>query len=292
MSADPTGPVHVALVQRRADRDPAVNRRRTAEAIHAAADQGARIVCLQELFTSLYFCHDENIDHFDLAETIPGPTSEMFIPIARERGIVLILPFFERRSPGIYHNSALVIDADGRVACHYRKMHIPHDPHFYEKYYFTPGDLGFQAVDTRYGRIGILICWDQWFPEGARLTALRGAEILFYPTAIGWLGPEKDSIGHAQHSAWETVQRGHAIANSCFVAAVNRVGTEGEIEFWGQSFACDPMGQIVAKGGLGEEIISFEFDRALVAETRRQWPFLRDRRVDAYQDITQRYLDR
>jgi N-carbamoylputrescine amidase len=228
---------------------------------------------------------------FDLAETIPGPSSDQFIPLAKELGVVLILPIFEKRADGLYHNSALIIDVDGRVAGHYRKMHIPHDPHFYEKYYFTPGDRGFMAIETHYARIGVLICWDQWYPEGARLTALCGAEILFYPTAIGWLKSEKEALGHTQHSAWETVQRGHAVANSVYVAAPNRVGEEGVLEFWGQSFACDPMGQIVAKAGLGEEIVTFELERDLVAETRRQWPFLRDRRVDAYGDITRRFID-
>jgi len=284
--------VNVALVQMRADVDPAVNRKRTAEQVHLAADQGAQIVCLQELYASQYFCHDENIDFFELAEPLEGPSLHMFQPIARERGVVIIVPFFEKRAPGLYHNSAVILDADGSVAGFYRKMHIPHDPHFYEKYYFTPGDIGFKAFNTRFARIGVLICWDQWYPEGARLTALQGAEILFYPTAIGWLKSEKEAIGHTQHSAWETVQRGHAIANSIYVAAPNRVGEEGTLEFWGQSFACDPSGEIVAKAGLGEEIVSFELNRELVAETRRQWPFLRDRRVDAYQDITKRFIDR
>jgi N-carbamoylputrescine amidase len=283
--------VQVSLLQTWADVDPASNRRRTASLVHRAADEGANIVCLQELFTSQYFCHDEKIDSFDLAEPIDGPSVEMFAPIARDRQIVIILPFFEKRSAGLYHNSAVILDADGSTAGMYRKMHIPHDPHFYEKYFFTPGDLGFKAIDTRFGRLGILICWDQWFPEGARLTAMQGAEILFYPTAIGWLKNEKDAIGHTQHSAWETVQRGHAIANSVYVAATNRVGIEGELEFWGQSFACDPTGSILAKAGQQEEIVSFELDRDLVAESRRQWPFLRDRRVDAYQGLTQRFID-
>jgi N-carbamoylputrescine amidase len=283
--------VQVSLVQTWADADPKSNRLRTASLVHRAADEGARIVCLQELFTSKYFCHDENIESFDLAEPLEGPTVEMFAPIARDRKIVIILPIFERRSAGIYHNSAIVLDTDGSTAGIYRKMHIPHDPHFYEKYFFTPGDLGFRSIDTTLGKLGILICWDQWFPEAARLTAMQGAEILFYPTAIGWLHREKENLGHTQHNAWETVQRGHAIANSLYVAAANRVGIEGELEFWGQSFACDPTGSIVAKGGHQEEIISFEFDRDLVAESRRQWPFLRDRRVDAYQGITQRLID-
>ena len=287
-----TSSVNVALVQMRADVDPTINRRRTAEQVQLAADQGAQIVCLQELFASQYFCHDEKIELFDLAEPIDGPSFQTFQPIARDRGIVIIVPFFEKRAAGLYHNSAVVIDADGSIAGFYRKMHIPHDPHFYEKYYFTPGDLGFMAINTRFARIGILICWDQWYPEAARLTAMHGAEIIFYPTAIGWLKSEKEAIGHTQHSAWETVQRGHAIANSIYVAAPNRIGEEGVLEFWGQSFACDPMGEIVAKAGLGEEILSFELNRELVAESRRQWPFLRDRRVDAYQDITKRFIDR
>lgn len=283
--------VVTALVQSTADLDPEVNRRRAAEKIHEAADRGARIVCLPELFASRYFCVEEKIEHFDLAEAVLGPSVQLLRPIARERGIVVVAPIFEMRAAGLYHNSAVVVDADGEVCGQYRKMHIPHDPHFFEKYYFTPGDLGFQAIPTRYATIGVLICWDQWFPEAARLTALRGAEILFYPTAIGWLHPEKEEIGRAQHDAWETVQRGHAIANSCYVAAANRVGVEGPIEFWGQSFACDCMGQIAAKAGEGEEILLFDFDRAEVAETRRQWPFLRDRRIDAYGDLARRRID-
>lgn len=283
--------VPVALIQMRADVNPDVNRRRAADKVREAADRGAKIICLQELFASRYFCIEENIDHFRLAEAIPGPSTEMFSSIAREKDVVIVLPLFEHRAAGLYHNSAVVLDADGSIRGHYRKMHIPHDPHFFEKLYFTPGDLGWLAVETRYAKIGVLICWDQWFPEGARLTALRGAEILLYPTAIGWLTKEKDVIGHAQHCAWETVQRGHAVANSAYVAVPNRVGVEGPIEFWGQSFACDTMGQIVAKAAADEEILLFDFDREEVAETRRQWPFLRDRRVDAYGDLQKRFID-
>ena len=284
--------VKVALVQMKADVNPDVNRRRTAEKAREAAQNGAKIICLQELFASQYFCRSESIDNFDLAEPIPGPSTETFAPIAKEFESVIVVPVFEKRADGLYHNSAVVLDADGSSLGVYRKMHIPHDPHFYEKYYFTPGDLGFMAFPTRYGRIGVLICWDQWFPEGARLTALHGAEILFYPTAIGWLHAEKDVIGHGQHQAWETVQRGHAVANSAYVAAPNRVGVEGEIEFWGRSFACDTTGQVIARGGQEEEIVYFDLDRAEVAEARRQWPFLRDRRVDAYQGLTSRFLER
>lgn len=283
--------IPVALIQSRADDDPDANRRRAAEKVREAAARGARIVCLQELFASRYFCIEENIDHFHLAEPIPGPSTDLFAALARELKLVIVLPIFEHRAAGLYHNSAVVLDADGSIRGHYRKMHIPHDPHFFEKLYFTPGDLGWLAVETRYAKIGVLICWDQWFPEGARLTALRGAEILFYPTAIGWLMKEKEAVGHAQHSAWETVQRGHAVANSAYVAVPNRVGVEGPIEFWGQSFACDTMGQIVAKAGTQEETLLFDFDREEVAETRRQWPFLRDRRVDAYSDLSKRFLD-
>ena len=248
------------------------------------------------MFKTLYFCQAEEHAHFNLAEKVPGPTTERLGALARELEIVLIVPLFERRAPGVYHNTAAVIDADGTYLGKFRKMHIPDDPLFYEKFYFTPGDLGFQAFDTRYGRIGVLICWDQWYPEAARLTALRGARILFFPTAIGWHPSEREEYGDIQHSAWETIQRSHAIANGVYVAAVNRVGHEGArpggIDFWGASFACDPAGTVLVRASQQEESISVvTCDLTNVDTVRTHWPFLRDRRVDAYAELTQRYLD-
>jgi N-carbamoylputrescine amidase len=256
------------------------------------------VVCLPELYRSPYFCQREDAALFDLAEPIPGPSTERLSEAARKAGVAVVVPIFEKRAPGLYHNSAVVLDADGSTAGLYRKMHIPDDPAFYEKFYFTPGDLGFQAIDTRFGRIGTLICWDQWYPEGARLTALRGAEVLFYPTAIGWHPAEKARHGASQRDAWRTVQRGHAIANGCYVAAVNRVGhepgPEGQagLEFWGTSFLCDPFGVVIAEASTDrEEILVGEIDRARIEEVRRGWPFLRDRRIDAYQGIDRRFLE-
>ncbi|MBX3442699.1 MAG: carbon-nitrogen hydrolase [Planctomyces sp.] len=289
--------MRVGLIQKRASAEPETNRRATAEAIRAAAKRGAQIICTQELFCSEYFCQTEDHAKFALAEPIPGPSTEMLTACARELGVVLIGSLFERRAPGLYHNTAVVIDADGSLLGMYRKMHIPDDPLFYEKFYFTPGDLGFRAFDTRFGRIGVLVCWDQWYPEGARLTALAGAQILFYPTAIGWHPAEKAEFGEAQHDAWQTIQRSHAIANGVYVAVPNRIGHEGAadggIEFWGQSFVADPGGRVLAKASTDqEETLIVECDLSRLDVQRTHWPFLRDRRVDAYGDLTERYLDR
>jgi N-carbamoylputrescine amidase len=285
----------VGLPQMRGGADPAENLERTIAKIREAAARGAQIVCTQELFLGPYFCQREDHEFFKLAESIPGPTSERLGALAAELGVVIVASLFEKRAAGLYHNTAVIIDADGRYLGKYRKMHIPDDPQYYEKFYFTPGDLGFRAWDTRVGRIGVLICWDQWYPEGARLTALQGAEILFYPTAIGWLPPEKAEFGERQQQAWETVQRSHAIANGVFVAAVNRVGLEpgpaGGIEFWGGSFVADPNGRVLARGGQDEELLIVPCDLGQVDVVRTHWPFLRDRRVDAYAGMTERYLD-
>ncbi|SPE20092.1 Hydrolase, carbon-nitrogen family [Candidatus Sulfotelmatomonas gaucii] len=300
----------VALVQMRMGADPEGNFASALKHIREAARLGAQIVCLPELFRTQYFCQREDLRLFDLAEPIPGPSTEKLGAVGREAGVAIVASLFERRAPGLYHNTAVTLNATGEIVGIYRKMHIPDDPLYYEKYYFAPGDLGFQAVDTAAGRVGTLVCWDQWYPEGARLTALQGAEVLFYPTAIGWHPAEKDEYGAAQYDAWRTIQRAHAIANGVYVAAVNRVGLEhgevklanGEvlgnrasgqgIEFWGGSFLADPFGRVIAKAGHDvEEIVLGEVDRALIEETRRNWPFLRDRRVDAYAPITQRFLD-
>ncbi len=292
-----SGKVKIGLVQSRSSSDPAENLAIAERAIRSAAERGAQIICLQELFLTPYFCQNEDHANFELAESVPGPTTESLSGLAAELGVVLVASLFERRAPGVYHNTAAVIDADGTYLGKYRKMHIPDDPLFYEKFYFTPGDLGFQAYDTKYGRIGVLVCWDQWYPEAARLTALRGAQILFYPTAIGWHPSEKNDYGARQHSAWETVQRGHAVANGCYVAAPNRVGLETPIggdgiEFWGQSFVCDPSGIILDKAPVDEEaILVTEIDLGSVDTQRTHWPFLRDRRIDAYGEITRRLID-
>jgi N-carbamoylputrescine amidase len=280
----------------RCSTDPEDNLRRAREMLHQAADRGAGVVCLPELFRTQYFCQAQDAAHFNLAEPIPGPTTEALAQVAREARVVVIGSIFERRAAGLYHNTAVVLDADGTLCGRYRKMHIPDDPLYYEKYYFTPGDLGFQAYDTSSARIGALVCWDQWYPEAARLTALQGAEILFYPTAIGWHPAEKAAFGSAQLSAWETIQRAHAIANGVYVAAVNRVGHEGPkgggLEFWGGSFLADPFGRLLAQAGHdSEEILIATCDPKLQEETRRNWPFLRDRRIDAYAPLTQRFLD-
>ncbi len=285
----------VGLLQKKCSTDPAVNLARTIDAIRDAAKRGAQIVCLEELFGSQYFCREENAERFDLAEPIPGPTTEVLSKLAQELGIVIVASIFERRAAGIYHNTAAVLDADGTLLGLYRKMHIPDDPLYYEKFYFTPGDLGFPNFETRYGRIGVLVCWDQWYPEGARLSSLRGANILFYPTAIGWHPSEKAQFGAAQLDAWRTIQRSHAIANGIFVAAVNRVGFEGPpesgLEFWGSSFVADPFGQIIAEGSTDkEETLVVECDLRRMEEVRRNWPFLRDRRVDAYAPLLERWL--
>ena len=271
---------------------PEENLKKALEGVRSAARRGAQIVCLEELFRSLYFPQTEDSRHFNLAEPIPGPTTEKLCEIAREEGVVVIASVFEKRTAGIYHNTALVIDVDGTMLGKYRKMHIPDDPSYYEKFYFTPGDLGFQSFQTRYGRVGILICWDQWFPEAARLTALSGAEMIFYPTAIGWHDREPARVRPAQQSAWELIQRSHAVANGVFVAAANRVGKEAKIQFWGHSFVSDPFGQIIAQAGSQkEEILIADCSLEQIREARQGWPFLRDRRVDAYGSMTHRYLD-
>jgi len=265
--------------------------------VEEAAGRGAQVICLPELFRSQYFCQKEDPALFDLAESVPGPATEALAPVARKHQVVILAPIFERRAPGLYHNSAVVIDASGEIAGIYRKMHIPDDPLFYEKFYFTPGDLGFRSFETCYGRVGVLICWDQWYPEGARLTALSGAVVLFYPTAIGWHPQEKDLSGAEQRNAWRTIQRSHAIANGVYVAAVNRVGHETPaggpgLEFWGSSFICDPFGVDLAEASVGdEEILIAGVDLERIEDVRRNWPFLRDRRVDAYAGITHRLLD-
>src|SRR5213595_3068238 len=287
----------VALVQMRCGPEPDKNFAHAVEFIREAAGQRAQIICLPELFRSQYFCQAEDHKNFALAEEIPGKSTLALGELARELGIVIIASLFEKRSAGLYHNTAVIINDDGKLLGKYRKMHIPDDPLYHEKFYFAPGDLGFQAWPTRQGKIGVCVCWDQWYPESARLTALRGAQILFYPTAIGWHPREKEKYGAAQYSAWETMQRSHAIANGCYVAAINRVGHEapagGEgIEFWGQSFIVAPSGEILAKGSADrEEIVTAEIDWNSVDVTRTHWPFLRDRRVDAYSGIEQRLID-
>ena len=276
--------------------DPNENLAKAVWRIREAAGRGAQIVCLQELFRSQYFCREENAGLFDLAESIPGPSTETLSKLAGELGVVIVGSLFERRAAGVYHNTAAIIDADGSLRGIYRKMHIPDDPLYFEKFYFTPGDLGFRSFDTRYGRVGVLVCWDQWYQEAARLAALTGAQILFYPTAIGWHPAEKQQYGAAQHDAWRTMQRAHAIANGIYVAAVNRVGYEGPpehgLQFWGASFVADPFGQVVAEASHdGEEILIAECDPQRIEEVRRNWPFLRDRRIDAYGEICRRVLD-
>lgn len=284
--------VTLGLVQSRGFSTKEESLARHLELIREAASRGAQIVCLQELFLTPYFCKREETALFDLAESIPGKTTEVLCVLAKELGVVVIASLFEKRGPGLYHNTAAIIDADGSYLGKYRKMHIPEDPGFNEKFYFTPGDLGYRVWDTKFGRIGVLICWDQWYPEAARLAALAGAEILFYPTAIGWLKSEKAELGAAQHCAWETVQRGHAVANGCYLAAVNRVGIEEESEFWGQTFVANPYGEIVAKASADkEEVLISTVDLDLVENFRRIWPFFRDRRIDTYSDLAKRYLD-
>jgi len=289
-------PFNVALIQMRCDPEPQTNLDKAVVRIRQAADAGAHIVCLPELFRAPYFCQQEDPSLFDLAEPIPGPSTQRLAEVARATKTVVVASLFERRTAGIYHNTAAVLDADGSLLGIYRKMHIPDDPLYYEKYYFTPGDTGFRTFDTRYGRIGVLVCWDQWFPEGARLTALRGAEVIFYPTAIGWHPREKEEYGAAQHQAWELIQRAHAVANGVYVAVVNRVGHEGPadsgLEFWGASFVSDPFGGLLHKASHhDEELVLAKCDPARQEEIRRNWPFLRDRRIDAYGDLTKRWID-
>lgn len=288
----------VGLIQMSATPDPDDNLARAAGLIERAARDGAKVICLPELFRSPYFCQREDVALFDLAEPIPGSSTETLGKIARSHRVTVIASLFERRAAGLYHNSVVVLDVEGRIAGLYRKMHVPDDPGYYEKFYFTPGDLGFKAFGTPFGRIGTLICWDQWYPEAARLTALQGAEILFYPTAIGWHPHEKDTFGASQQDAWRTIQRSHAIANGVYVAAVNRIGLEkpvedaAGIEFWGGTFLCDPFGVVVAEAGrASEEVLIAEVDRARIEDVRRNWPFLRDRRIDAYSRITERFTD-
>ncbi|WZO96733.1 carbon-nitrogen hydrolase [Isosphaeraceae bacterium EP7] len=287
-------PYRVGLIQMRCSADPDSNVRRAIELMGQAADEGASLICLPELFRSEYFCQTHDAKYFDLAEPIPGPTTEALEAFARTRGVVVIGSLFEKRTGGIYHNTSVVIEKDGSLVGRYRKMHIPHDPLYFEKYYFTPGDLGFKSFDTSVANVGTLVCWDQWYPEAARLTAMQGAEILVYPTAIGWHPGEKAEFGVAQADAWETMQRAHAISNGVFVAAINRVGHEGAadggIEFWGGSFLADPFGRILARAGReAEEVVVAEVDPAMIEDTRRNWPFFRDRRVDAYGAIAQRW---
>jgi N-carbamoylputrescine amidase len=293
----------IGLVQMACGPDPDANLETAATKVREAARLGANIVCLPELFRAQYFCQREDIRLFDLAEPIPGPSTEVLGKVAREEGVVVVASLFERRAAGLYHNTAAVLERDGSLLGTYRKMHIPDDPLYYEKFYFTPGDRGFRAWSTTAGNFGVLVCWDQWYPEAARLTALQGANLLFYPTAIGWHPSEKHEHGPAQADAWQTIQRAHAIANGVYVAAVNRVGHEhGDVrgnraeglglEFWGGSFVCDPFGRVIAQASHDrEEILLAEIDLALLEDTRRNWPFLRDRRIDAYGGITERFLD-
>ena len=289
--------VTLGLLQHACAASPAANLKKTLALAAQAAKRGAKIICTQELFRSQYFCQDEDHANFQLAESIPGPSTVAFQKLARKHRVVIIASLFEKRAAGLYLNTAVIIDADGKLLGIYRKMHIPDDPLYYEKFYFTPGDTGFRAWQTRYGKVGVLICWDQWYPEGARLTALQGAEILFYPTAIGWHPKEKKAHGANQHGAWLISHQGHAVANGCFVAAVNRIGTEtpvgGDgIEFWGQSFVAGTSGQILAKASVDrEEILLVPVDLGQVDVTRTHWPFLRDRRIDAYGDLTKRFVD-
>ncbi len=291
--------VTLGLIQAAASPDPRANLKTTLAAVERAAKAGAQILCTQELFRSQYFCQSEDHAHFALAESIPGPSTDAFQKLAKKHRVVVIASLFEKRAAGLYHNTAAIIDADGSLLGLYRKMHVPDDPLFYEKFYFTPGDLGFRAWPTRYAKIGVLICWDQWYPEAARLTAMQGAKILFYPTAIGWHPSEKAKYGERQHAAWETIQRSHAIANGCYVAAVNRVGHEvlpgvgGDgLEFWGQSFVAGTSGEILAKAGATEETnLLVPVDLAHMDATRTHWPFFRDRRIDAYGGLTRRWTD-
>lgn len=293
--ASKTAAFRVGLVQMTCSTDPEVNLAKAVAKVRQAASEGAQVVCLQELFRAQYFCRTEDHSLFALAEPIPGPSTGELAKVARECGVVIIASLFERRAAGLYHNTAVVLGADGEISGLYRKMHIPDDPLYYEKFYFTPGDLGFRNFETPFGRIGVLVCWDQWYPEGARVTALQGAHILFYPTAIGWHPSEKAQYGAGQLDAWRTIQRSHAIANGVYVAAVNRVGYEGTkeegIEFWGNSFVADPFGQVIAQASADQEEILFaECDLAKQEEVRQHWPFLRDRRIDAYGPVLERWI--
>lgn len=285
--------VTIGLIQNRASKVKDANLEKTIQSVRSAASKGAQIICLQELFLTPYFCQTESLETFGLAEPVPGPTCAAFSKLAEELGVVIILSLFEKRGNGIYHNTAVIIDADGVILGKYRKMHIPDDPGFSEKYYFTPGDLGYRAWDTRFGKVGVLVCWDQWYPEAARLTALAGAQIIFYPTAIGWLPEEKGTeLGRSQRNAWESVQKGHAVANGCYVAAVNRVGTEDNICFWGSSFVSDPYGNFLSQAGDDEEAILLqECDLDALEAFRCTWPFFRDRRIETYEGLQRRLID-
>ena len=299
MKRSASSEVKLGLIQTDVSANPDANLKKTISLIERAAKSGAKIICTQELFRSQYFCQSEDHANFKLAEKIPGPSTDAFQKLAKKLKVVIIASLFEKRASGVYHNTAAIIDADGSLLGIYRKMHIPDDPLFYEKFYFTPGDTGFKAWQTKYAKIGVLICWDQWYPEAARLTAMQGAEILFYPTAIGWHPSEKKKYGIKQHSAWETIQRSHAVANGCYVASVNRIGHEiikgvgGDgLEFWGQSFVAGTSGEIIAKASSNkEEILIVPVDLANVDTTRTHWPFLRDRRIDAYGNLTKRFVD-
>jgi len=283
--------LRVGMVQMACVEDTEANMKTAEEGIRKAAGQGAQVICLQELFQTPYFCQTEDHAHFKRAEEIPGSSTQAMSSLASKLGVVLILPLFEKRSTGIYHNTAVVIDADGSIAGRYRKMHIPDDPGFYEKFYFTPGDMGFQTISTRFGKIGVLICWDQWFPEAARLTALSGAQILFYPTAIGYQAFD-ESVAEKQAQAWQTIQKAHSIANGVFTVVVNRVGQEDQLNFWGRSFVSDPFGEVLAEASSNEaEVLVVDCDLGLIEETRQGWPFLRDRRIDAYQNLTRLFID-
>ena len=282
--------ISVGLVQMACSPDASKNLEKAVDSIRAAAKQGAQIICLPELFLTQYFCQTEDPDNFSLAEPLPGPTSTTLSNLAKELQVVLIVPLFEKRTQGIYHNTAIVIDADGSIAGTYRKMHIPDDPCFFEKFYFTPGDTGFKSFSTRYGKVGVLICWDQWFPEAARLTVLSGAQFLFYPTAIGY--QDKDAkVSQQQISAWETIQKSHAISNGVFLASVNRVGREKALTFWGKSFICNPFGEVIGQAEDEPQILIAKCPLSEIESTRQNWPFLRDRRVDAYQGLSKLYLD-
>lgn len=284
--------VRLAIIQLNCDSSPELNVERTLVEIEKVADEGAQVICLQELFSTEYFCQTQNHDHFRLAQSIPGPLTDQLGRLAQRLEVVIVSSLFERRTAGLFHNSAVTLDSTGEIAGIYRKMHIPDDPFFEEKFYFTPGDLGFQAIPTSVAQLGVCICWDQWFPEAARLTSLAGAQFLIYPTAIGWLSEEKDVYGESQLNAWLTMMRSHAIANGVFVVAINRVGIEDKIEFWGSSFVCDPYGNIIAQAGRNEpENLVVDCDLSQIESARTWWPFLRDRRIDAYGDLTRRMID-
>lgn len=282
--------ISVGLVQMACSPDAGKNLENAVDSIRAASKKGAQIICLPELFLTQYFCQTESTENFSLAEPIPGPTSGTLSKLAKELQVVLVVPIFEKRAEGIYHNTAIIIDADGSVVGTYRKMHIPHDPHFFEKFYFTPGDTGFKSFATRYGKVGVLICWDQWFPEAARLTSLSGAQFLFYPTAIGYQD-EDTNVSEQQISAWETIQKSHAISNGVFLGSVNRVGREKTLNFWGRSFICNPFGKVIGQAENEPQIVIAKCALSEIESTRQNWPFLRDRRVDAYQGLSKLYLD-